>query len=91
MRAGIVPGPAPVKCDTASRAVAPFLEVPVADSPNWTIARLRAGSEAGEGVRISGSQSPKALLGSVDHVTRQLIPAAPWADWYARGVGGAAA
>ncbi len=41
--------------------VAPLLEEPVADRPNWTIARLRAEIETREGVRISRSQLSKAL------------------------------
>jgi len=43
------------------RVVTPLLEAPVADRPNWTIARLRAEIEASEGVRISRSQLSKAL------------------------------
>jgi transposase len=61
LRATVAPGPAPVKSETALRVAAPLLEEPVADRPNWTIARLRAEIEANSGVRISRSQLSKAL------------------------------
>ena len=61
LKATIAPGPEPVKSSLALRVVAPMLEEPVADRPNWTIARLRAEIEAREGVRISRSQLSKAL------------------------------
>jgi len=61
LKASIAPGPPPVKSETALRVVIPLLEEPVADRPNWTIARLRAEIEAREGVRISRSQLSKAL------------------------------
>jgi transposase len=61
LKASIAPGPPPVKSETALRVVAPLLEEPVADRPNWTIARLCAEIEAREGVRISRSQLSKAL------------------------------
>ena len=61
LRATIAPGPDPVKSSLALRVVAPMLEEPVADRPNWTIARLRAEIEAREGVSISRSQLSKAL------------------------------
>jgi transposase len=50
-----------VKRETALRVAIPLLEEPVADRPNWTIARLRGEIEAREGVRISRSQLSKAL------------------------------
>src|SRR5882672_2976952 len=53
LKASIAPGLPPVKSETALRVVTPLLEEPVADRPNWTIARLRAEIEAREGVRIS--------------------------------------
>ena len=59
--ARVAPGPAAVKSEAALRVVTPLLEAPVADRPNWTIARLRAEIEASEGVRISRSQLSKAL------------------------------
>src|ERR1700694_5956501 len=61
LKASIAPGPPPVKSETALRVVTPLLEEPVADRPNWTIARLRAEIEARAGVRISRSQLSKAL------------------------------
>jgi len=61
LKATIAPGPEPIKSSLALRVVAPMLEEPVADRPNWTIARLRAEIEAREGVRISRSQLSKAL------------------------------
>lgn len=61
LKASVAPGPPPVKSETALRVVTPLLEEPVADRPNWTIARLRAEIEAREGVRISRSQLSKAL------------------------------
>jgi transposase len=61
LKASIAPGPLAVKSSAALRVVTPLLEEPVADRPNWTIARLRAEIEAREGVRISRSQLSKAL------------------------------
>src|ERR1700683_2679138 len=61
LKARIAPGPSPEKSETALRVVAPLLEEPVANRPNWTIARMRAEIEAREGVRISRSQLSKAL------------------------------
>jgi transposase len=61
LKASVAPGPAPVKSEAALRVITPLLEEPVADRRNWTIPRLRAEVEAGEGVRISHSQLSKAL------------------------------
>jgi transposase len=61
LKASIAPGPPPVKSETALRVVTPLLEEPVANRPNWTIARMRAEIEAREGVSISRSQLSKAL------------------------------
>jgi transposase len=61
LKASVAPGPSPVKSETALRVVTPLLEEPVANRPNWTIARLRAEIETREGVRISRSQLSKAL------------------------------
>ncbi len=61
LKATVAPGPAPMKSETALRVVTPLLEAPVADRPNWTIARLRAEIEASAGVRISRSQLSKVL------------------------------
>jgi transposase len=68
LKASVAPGPPPVKSTTALRVVTPLLEEPVADRPNWTIARLRAAIEAREGVRISRSQLSK--------VVRKKVPVA---------------
>lgn len=61
LKASIAPGPLPVKSSAALDVVTPLLEEPVADRPNWTIARLRAEVETRAGVRISRSQLSKAL------------------------------
>ena len=61
LKASVAPGPPPVKSETALRVVTPLLEEPVANRPNWTIARMRAEIEAREGVSISRSQLSKAL------------------------------
>ena len=61
LKASVAPGPEPIKSSVALRVVTPLLEEPVADRPNWTIARLRAEIEARGGVRISRSQLSKAL------------------------------
>jgi transposase len=61
LRASIAPGPEPSKSAAALRVITPLLEEPVADRPNWTIARLRAEVEAREGIRISRSQLSKTL------------------------------
>jgi transposase len=61
LKASVAPGPSPVKSEAALRVVTPLLEEPVANRPNWTIARLRAEIEAREGVRISRSQLSNAL------------------------------
>lgn len=61
LKASVAPGPSPVKSEAALRVVTPLLEEPVANRPNWAIARLRAEIEVREGVRISRSQLSKAL------------------------------
>jgi transposase len=61
LKSSVAPGPEPVKSETALRVVTPLLEAPIANRPNWTIARLRAEIEKTEGVRISRSQLSKAL------------------------------
>lgn len=61
LKATVAPGPAPVKTEAALRVVTPLLEAPVADRPNWTLARLMAEIEAREGVKIGKSQLSKAL------------------------------
>lgn len=54
-------GRAPVKAEAALRVVAPLLEQPVANRPNWTLARLIGEIEAREGVSISRSRLSKVL------------------------------
>jgi transposase len=61
LKATVAPGPAPVKSEAALRVALPLLAEPVADRPNWTLARLRSEIEACAGVRISRSQLSKAL------------------------------
>ena len=61
LRARVAPGPVPVKSEAALRVATPLLAAPVADRPNWTIARLRTEIETAAGVRISRSQLSKAL------------------------------
>jgi transposase len=61
LKATVAPGPAPVKTEAALRVVVPLLEAPVADRPNWTLARLMAEIDAREGVKIGKSQLSKAL------------------------------
>jgi transposase len=61
LKATVAPGPSPVKTAAALRVVTPLLEAPVADRPNWTIARLMVEIEAREGVKIGRSQLSKAL------------------------------
>lgn len=61
LKATVAPGPAPLKSAAALRVVTPLLEAPVANRPNWTLARLIAEIEARAGVRIGRSQLSKAL------------------------------
>jgi len=61
LKATVAPGPPPIKTEAALRVVTPLLEEPVADRPNWTIARLSAEIEAQEGIKIGRSQLSKAL------------------------------
>ena len=61
LKARVAPGPSPVKSEMALCVLAPLLEEPVANRPNWTIARMRAEIELRAGVRISRSQLSKAL------------------------------
>jgi len=61
LKATVAPGAAPVKSEAAMRVIEPLLNEPVADRPNWTIARLRAEVQAREGVSISLSQLAKTL------------------------------
>src|ERR1700728_81302 len=40
LKARVAPGPTPVKAQAALRVAAPLLSAPVADRPNWILARL---------------------------------------------------
>jgi len=57
----VAAGPAPVKAEAALRVAGPLLEAPVADRPNWTLARLAEEVKRQEGVSISRSQLSKVL------------------------------
>ncbi len=59
LKASIAPGPLAVKSSAALRVVTPLLEEPVADRPNWTIARLRAEIEAPRACASAARSSPK--------------------------------
>jgi hypothetical protein len=59
LKASVAPGPPAVKSETALRVVTPLLEEPIANRPNWTIARMRAEIEAREGVCISRRSCPR--------------------------------
>ena len=59
LKASPAPGPAPVKAEAALRVVTPLLERPVADRPNWTLARLIGEIEVREGLTISKSRLSK--------------------------------
>jgi transposase len=61
LAASVAAGPAPIKAEAALRVVGPLLEAPVADRPNWTLARLAEEIKRQEGVCISRSQLSKVL------------------------------
>ena len=61
LKASVAPGPEPVKTKAALRVLAPLLEAPVANRPNWTIPRLMAEIEKREGIKIGRSQLSKVL------------------------------
>jgi transposase len=61
LRASIASGPLPLKAEAALRVAAPLLSAPVADRPNWTLARLAEEIANREGVTISRSQLSKVL------------------------------
>jgi transposase len=61
LKASEAAGPEPVKTQAALRVIAPLLEAPVANRPNWTIPRLMAEIEKREGVKIGRSQLSKVL------------------------------
>ena len=59
LKASRAPGPAPVKSEAALRVVTPLLEAPVADRPNWTIARLRPRSRRAKASRSAARSCPR--------------------------------
>jgi transposase len=61
LRASVAPGPVPLKAEAALRVAQPRLSAPVADRPNWTLARLAEEVARREGVTISRSQLSKVL------------------------------
>ena len=61
LKARVAPGPEPLKAQAALRVVEPLLSAPVADRPNWTLARLAKEIASREGVTISRSQLSKVL------------------------------
>lgn len=61
LAASVASGPAPVKALAALKVVGPLLNQPVADRPNWTLARLAEEIKRQEGVSISRSQLSKVL------------------------------
>ena len=74
MKTRVAPGPPPVKTDAALRIAGALLSAPVADRPNWTLARLSAEIEAREGFAVSRSQLSKALRkkGAFDSAGRAI-------------------
>jgi transposase len=61
LRASVAAGPVPVKALAALRVAEPLLSAPVADRPNWTLARLADEIASREGITISRSQLSKVL------------------------------
>lgn len=61
LKARVAPGPEPLKARAALRVAEPLLSAPVADRPNWTLARLAQEIASREGVTISRSQLSKVL------------------------------
>ena len=61
MRARERPGRVAVKSEAAASVVASLLALPVADRPNWTLARLQVEIERQAEVSISKSQLSKTL------------------------------
>lgn len=61
LEASVSPGPVPLKAEAALRVATPLLQAPVADRPNWTLARLAGEIGRQEGVSISRSQLSKVL------------------------------
>jgi hypothetical protein len=67
LKTSVAPGLSQVRVKRALRTVGSLMEEPVADRPNWRIARMRAEVEAREGARISRSQRSKALRKKVPY------------------------
>ena len=61
LKASIAPGPMPVKAEAALRVADTLLTGPVANRPNFTLARLSGEIASREGVTISRSQLSKVL------------------------------
>ena len=61
LKASVAAGPVPLKAEAALRVAGPLLRAPVADRPNWTLARLAGEIKTREGVSISRSQLSKVL------------------------------
>lgn len=61
LKGRIASGRVPVKAEAALRVAVPLLSAPVADRPNWTLARLAGEIARREGVTISRSQLSKVL------------------------------
>lgn len=61
LRASIAFGPLPLKAEAALRVAEPLLSAPVANRPNWTLARLAEEVRDREGITISRSQLSKVL------------------------------
>ncbi len=56
LKRSVAPGPAPVKAECALAVAEEVLTGPVADRPNWTLARLADEIERRSGVRLSCSR-----------------------------------
>ena len=61
VKASRAAGAPPVKTEAVLRVVAPLLDAPVADRPNWTIPRLIEEVRKAERVTVSRSTMSKAL------------------------------
>lgn len=61
LKASIARGPAPVKAEAALRVANALLSEPVANRPNFTLARLSKEIASREGLTISRSQLSKVL------------------------------
>lgn len=61
LKATLAPGPMPIKAEAALRVANALLSEPVANRPNFTLARLSREIASREGVTISRSQLSKVL------------------------------